>query len=57
MIELGKGSKREDERDDFQQLHAILPIVIRISLKAKTACEVSDRTVSDHFVDVNKMIQ
>lgn len=25
--------------------------------KAKTACEVSDHVVSDHFVDVNKMIQ
>ena len=25
--------------------------------KAKTACEVSDHSVSDHFVDVNKTIQ
>jgi len=25
--------------------------------KAKTACEVSGHAVSDHFVDVNKMIQ
>jgi DNA-damage-inducible protein D len=25
--------------------------------KAKTACEVSGHTVSDHFVDVNKMVQ
>jgi len=24
--------------------------------KAKTACEVSDRAISDHFVDVNKMV-
>jgi len=24
--------------------------------KAKTACEVSDRPISDHFVDVNKMV-
>ena len=24
--------------------------------KAKTACEVSGRAVSDHFVDVNKMV-
>jgi DNA-damage-inducible protein D len=25
--------------------------------KAKTACEVSENTISDHFVDVNKMVQ
>ncbi len=24
--------------------------------KAKTACEVSDHAISDHFVDVNKMV-
>ncbi len=24
--------------------------------KAKTACEVSEHTISDHFVDVNKMV-
>ncbi len=24
--------------------------------KAKTACEVSDHPISDHFVDVNKMV-
>ena len=25
--------------------------------KAKTACEVSEQNVSDHFVDVNKMVE
>ena len=25
--------------------------------KAKTACEVSDQAISDHFVDVNKMVE
>ena len=24
--------------------------------KAKTACEVSDQSISDHFVDLNKMV-
>ncbi len=25
--------------------------------KAKTACEVSNQAISDHFVDVNKMVE
>jgi len=29
---------------------------IGVITKAKTACEVSGHTVSDHFVDVNKMV-
>jgi len=27
-----------------------------VIIKAKTACEVSDHAISDHFVDVNKMV-
>ncbi|SIS83475.1 hypothetical protein [Chryseobacterium gambrini] len=27
-----------------------------VIIKAKTSCEVSDNSVSDHFVDVNKMV-
>jgi len=28
-----------------------------VIIKAKTACEVSDQPISDHFVDVNKMVE
>ena len=29
---------------------------LKVIEKAKTACEVSGHTISDHFVDVNKMV-
>ena len=28
-----------------------------VTIKAKTACEVSNQAISDHFVDVNKMVE
>ncbi|MBU0487001.1 MAG: hypothetical protein KKA07_10105 [Bacteroidetes bacterium] len=30
---------------------------VNVIIKAKTACEVSDNFISDHFVDINKTIE
>ncbi len=30
--------------------------VLNVTSKAKTACEMSDHAITDHFVDINKMV-
>ena len=66
MTELFEGHAQETENGveywlarDVQHLlgYAEWRNFLNIVTKAKTACEVSDHPVQDHFVDINKMVE